>query len=112
MKAFVVRPSGTREVAKRDPNYWSIFGKTSRHSIRIRRRRFIAFCRNTKTRWIASWADKETDANRWVAALMPPFLKQDYERGFNKDLSHFYSGGSALGFLTVIIALAEGHPDT
>ena len=71
--------------------------------------------RNAKARWIASWSDKVDDVERRIAALVSPFLKQtyeDYERGFTEDLNHFYSGGNALGFLSIIIALAEGHPDS
>lgn len=71
--------------------------------------------RNAKVRWIASWTSKSTDTERQVAALVSPCLKQayeDYERGFNEDLNHFYSGSNALGFLSVLIALAEANPDT
>lgn len=71
--------------------------------------------RNAKARWLAAWADKTEVAERRVAALVSPFLKhayEEYERGFNEDLNHFYSGVNALGFLSMLIALAEGHPDT
>lgn len=70
--------------------------------------------RNSKTKWIHSWKNaKEED--RCINALLSPYLYEaykDYDRGYNEDLNHFYSGINALGLLTVIIALAENLPDT
>ena len=65
--------------------------------------------RNAKTRWINSWKDSG-EHDRLAHALQSPYLYDafhDYERAYNEDLNHFYSGISALGLLTVIIALAE-----
>ncbi|MBE7174285.1 MAG: hypothetical protein INR73_27170 [Williamsia sp.] len=65
--------------------------------------------RNAKTRWINSW--KGSDAKDRIAhALQSPYLYdafRDYERAYNEDLNHFYSGINALGLLTVIITLAQ-----
>ncbi len=65
--------------------------------------------RNAKARWIASWKKSE-EAERKVKALQSTFLidaYEEYERAFNYDLNHFYSGINALGLLTVILSLAE-----
>ncbi len=71
--------------------------------------------RNAKSRWMGVWADKPAGTERQITALVSPFLKQayeDYERGFNEDLNHFYSGVNALGLLSVIVALADANPET
>lgn len=69
--------------------------------------------RNAKARWLTTFVDKTDLTERQVTALSSPFLKQTYEayeRGFNEDLNHYYSGVNALGFLAVLIALAEANP--
>lgn len=70
--------------------------------------------RNAKTRWINSWKNS-TEEDRLSHALQSPYLYDayhDYERAYNEDLNHFYSGINALGLLTVIIALSGGLEET
>lgn len=70
--------------------------------------------RNAKTRWINSWKGSG-EKDRMVHALQSPYLYdayRDYERAYNEDLNHFYSGINALGLLTVIITLAEDLEQT
>jgi hypothetical protein len=55
--------------------------------------------------------EEERSAN----ALQSPYLYEaykNYERGYTEDLNHFYSGINALALLTIIVALAESHPET
>ncbi|HEV7350954.1 tetratricopeptide repeat-containing protein [Telluribacter sp.] len=76
---------------------------------------YALLARNTKGHWMASWSSKPTTHEKQVAALTSPFLRKAYEyyeRGFTEDLNHYYSGGNALGLLSVMIALAELQPGT
>jgi hypothetical protein len=69
--------------------------------------------RNAKTRWINSWSEL-TGNERNKKALQSLYLESaltNYEKGFNEDLNHFYSGINALGLLTTTISLAENNPD-
>jgi hypothetical protein len=69
--------------------------------------------RNAKTRWLETWKNVP-NAQQPKKAMKSSYLKdayEDYERGYNEDLNHFYSGINALGLLTVIISLAERYPD-
>lgn len=69
--------------------------------------------RNAKARWIDTWKNSP-DHNHRKKALQSTFLLdayKEYERAFNEDLNHFYSGINALGLLTTIISLAETMPD-
>jgi tetratricopeptide repeat protein len=70
--------------------------------------------RNAKTRWVNSW-NEATVAERSRIALQSLSLEtalKNYEKGFNEDLNHFYSGINALGLLTTMISLAEKNPGT
>jgi hypothetical protein len=69
--------------------------------------------RNAKTRWVDTWVHA-ADAERKSKALQSTWLidaYKEYEKAFNEDLNHFYSGINALGLLTTIISLAEEYPD-
>ncbi|MEP6951138.1 MAG: tetratricopeptide repeat-containing protein [Ginsengibacter sp.] len=69
--------------------------------------------RNSKVKWVGSWKNV-AEAERKEKALQSTYLKDaydEYERAYNEDLNHFYSGINALGLLTVIISLAEKLPD-
>ena len=69
--------------------------------------------RNTKSRWVESWKDL-VSPERQRKALQSKYLVEayeDYERGYNEDLNHFYSGINALGLLTSLITLAESLPE-
>jgi hypothetical protein len=68
--------------------------------------------RNAKARWIDSWK-KCKEEEKLSNALESSYLLESfklYERGYNEDLNHFYSGINALGLLTVIISLADSLP--
>jgi len=74
---------------------------------------YSLMARNAKVKWVSSWRDAP-DAEKKVKALQSPYLREayeEYERAYNEDLNHFYSGINALGLLTVIICLAESLPD-
>lgn len=69
--------------------------------------------RNAKTRWVDTWRHA-ADAELRSKALQSTWLidaYKEYEKAFNEDLNHFYSGINALGLLTTIISLAENIPD-
>jgi len=69
--------------------------------------------RNAKARWMEAWKNVPK-AQQQKKALQSPYLRdayEDYERGYNEDLNHFYSGINALGLLTVMISLAESIPE-
>jgi hypothetical protein len=69
--------------------------------------------RNAKTRWLETWVQSEP-AERQKKAFESTYLLdayEHYEKAYNEDLNHFYSGINALGLLTVITSLAEGLPD-
>jgi hypothetical protein len=70
--------------------------------------------RNTKSRWVESWKNIDDTIQRQKTALQSKYLVEafeDYERGYNADLNHFYSGINALGLLTSLVTLAERFPD-
>jgi tetratricopeptide (TPR) repeat protein len=74
---------------------------------------YSLLARNAKTRWRAEWEPAATD-ERAVTALGSPHLRdsfENYERAFDEDLNHFYSGLNALAMLKVMLTLAEAHPD-
>ncbi len=71
--------------------------------------------RNYKTRWLRTWNKYETLADRSKNALLSTHLfnaQKNYEKGFQYNLNHYYSGLNALGLLTAIIDLAESNPET
>ncbi len=66
--------------------------------------------RNAKTLWRREW---EPAADKPAAALKSGLLQDSfecYERAFEEDLNHFYSGLNALAMLRVMIELATAHP--
>ena len=69
--------------------------------------------RNAKTRWRNEWEAASPD-ERATRALNSPHLQdssKNYERAFDEDLNHFYSGLNALAMVKAMVALAESHPD-
>jgi len=69
--------------------------------------------RNLKTRWVVTWR-KQPEADRKKFALQSTFLLDayfEYNKAFNEDLNHYYSGINALGMLATIISLANEMPD-
>jgi hypothetical protein len=70
--------------------------------------------RNAKTRWKDDWSAEPSPAKQREKALRSPFLKESceaYERGFNTDLNHFYSGLNAVAMLTILSELARALPE-
>jgi tetratricopeptide (TPR) repeat protein len=68
---------------------------------------------NHKTSWISDWV-KEPLTSRTIVALQSPHLRNAlaaYREGFDADPRHFYSGINAVALTTVLVALAERHPD-
>lgn len=69
--------------------------------------------RNLKSRWVNEVKAAKPE-ERSKVALRSVFLEtayQQYEKGYYENLNHFHCGINAMGFLTVIIALAERHTD-
>src|SRR6185436_16167948 len=70
--------------------------------------------RNAKTLWRREW-EAVADAAAKPAAAVKSGLLQDsfkgYERAFEEDLNHYYSGGNALAMLRVMIELATAQPN-
>jgi hypothetical protein len=74
---------------------------------------YSLLARNFKTRWRKGWEGKAKDV-RAAEALRSPHLQEsfeNYERAFDEDLNHFYSGLNALAMLKLMIALADAYPD-
>ncbi len=70
---------------------------------------YSLLARNFKTRWRHDWQSQPPE-ERAAAALSSPYLQasvENYERAFDEDLNHFYSGLNALAMLKIMIALAE-----
>lgn len=70
--------------------------------------------RNDKRLWRAEWEAAPDDAARATAALRSGRLRdavEDYERAYEEDFNHFYSGLNALAMLKVRIELAAALPD-
>jgi hypothetical protein len=68
--------------------------------------------RNTKTKWINTWKNLPAD-QKGITALQSGYLEvafKNYEHGFYENLNHFYAGINALSLLTIMIALADAHP--
>lgn len=69
--------------------------------------------RNAKTLWRKEWGAVADPAARPAAALRSGFLQdsfESYERAFEEDLNHYYSGLSAFAMLKVMIELATANP--
>jgi tetratricopeptide (TPR) repeat protein len=74
---------------------------------------FSLLASNFKTLWRQDWEGK-APADRAAEALGSPHLQEsfeNYERAFDEDLNHYYSGLNALAMIKVMIALAEALPD-
>jgi tetratricopeptide (TPR) repeat protein len=74
---------------------------------------FSLLARNSKTRWRRNW-ESRAPSERATEALRSPHLQesfQNYERAFDEDLNHFYSGLNALAMMKVMIELAKKFPD-
>ena len=69
--------------------------------------------RNAKTLWRNEWEDEADTTAKAAAALRSGLLLdsfQCYERAFEQDLNHFYSGLNALAMLRTMIELAKAQP--
>ncbi|MFL6255917.1 MAG: tetratricopeptide repeat-containing protein [Pyrinomonadaceae bacterium] len=74
---------------------------------------YALLARNAKTCWRADWESRPPE-ERAAAALRSPLILDsfgNYERAFEEDLSHFYSGLNALAMLKVLLGLADALPD-
>jgi len=70
--------------------------------------------RNAKTLWRREWETVADAAAKPAAALKSGLLQdsfESYERAFEEDLNHFYSGLNALAMLRVMIELATAQPN-
>lgn len=70
--------------------------------------------RNAKTLWRREWQVAADAAARSAIALQSGFLQdsyENYERAFDEDLNHFYSGLNSLAMLKVMIELAKAQPE-
>ncbi|HEY0379603.1 MAG TPA: tetratricopeptide repeat-containing protein [Pyrinomonadaceae bacterium] len=69
--------------------------------------------RNFKTRWRNEWESKPPE-ERAETALRSPHMQEsfeNYERAFDEDLNHYYSGLNALAMIKIMIGLAEALPE-
>ena len=74
---------------------------------------FSLLGRNFKTRWRQDWEGKAPN-ERAAEALRSPHLQEsfeNYERAFDEDLNHYYSGLNALAMIKIMVALAEALPE-
>ena len=74
---------------------------------------FSLLARNFKTRWRSAWESTPPE-ERAAMALRSPHLQEsfeNYERAFDEDLNHYYSGLNALAMLKIMVALAEALPE-
>lgn len=70
--------------------------------------------RNAKTLWRREWEAVADAAAKPAAALKSGLLQdsfESYERAFEEDLNHFYSGLNALAMLRIMIELANAQPN-
>ncbi len=73
---------------------------------------YALLARNAKTRWRAEWESRPLEERR-TTALRSPHLQdsfENYERAFDEDLNHYYSGLNSLAMIKVMVALAEALP--
>ena len=64
---------------------------------------------NAKTRWLQEWTAKDSFEERRTEALRSAFLLnslEEYQQGFETDLTHYYSGLNALALVTILTELA------
>jgi len=69
--------------------------------------------RNAKSSWRREWEDTSDTETKSAIALRSGFLQESfeqYERAFDEDLNHFYSGLNSLAMLKIMIELASSHP--
>jgi tetratricopeptide (TPR) repeat protein len=74
---------------------------------------YSLLARNFKTRWRQDWESKPP-ADRAAEALRSPHLQEsfeNYERAFDEDLNHYYSGLNSLAMLKIMLELAGKLPD-
>jgi tetratricopeptide (TPR) repeat protein len=74
---------------------------------------YALIARNSKTRWREEW-EAVAPEERLTTALRSPHLLdsfENYERAFDEDLNHFYSGLNALAMIFIMVALAEAMPE-
>lgn len=74
---------------------------------------YALMARNSKTRWREEW-EAAAPEERAATALRSPHLQdsfENYERAFNEDLNHFYSGLNALAMIKLMLGLAAALPD-
>lgn len=74
---------------------------------------YSLLARNFKTRWRQDWESKPAD-ERAIAALRSPHLQEsfeNYERAFDEDLNHYYSGLNALAMIKIMVELATKLPE-
>ena len=70
--------------------------------------------RNAKTQWRNEWEALADPLAKPAAALRSGFLQdsfESYERAYEEDLNHYYSGLNALAMLKIIIDLATANPN-
>lgn len=70
--------------------------------------------RNAKTLWRQEWEAQPDAAAKATTALRSGHLQdsfEDYQRAYEEDLNHFYSGLNALAMLKVKTELAAALPD-
>jgi tetratricopeptide (TPR) repeat protein len=74
---------------------------------------YSLLARNFKTRWRSEWENKLL-GERAATALRSPHLQEsfeNYERAFDEDLNHYYSGLNALAMIKIMVALGEALPE-
>ncbi len=74
---------------------------------------YSLLARNSKTRWRHEWEGKPP-ADRPAEALRSAFLQdsfEHYERAFDEDLNHFFSGLNALAMIKITVELATMLPE-
>lgn len=70
--------------------------------------------RNIKSRWVTD-VRSSTPEKMTQTALQSSYLEAayaEYEKGYFEDLNHFHCGINALGFLSILLALAARHPES
>src|SRR5579883_1096280 len=76
---------------------------------------YALLARNEKAGWKAEWAAGTDERDRQVRALGSGYLVrayENYQRAYEQDLNHFFSGLNAAAMLTVRIELAAALPET
>ena len=74
---------------------------------------YSLLARNLKTRWRREW-ERQLPAARATEALQSTDLQEsfkNYERAFDEDLNHYYSGLNALAMIKIMVELANKFPN-